>query len=166
MSLEGPKFYDDPAIFHNYMERRGHADTPNDTLERPIIEELIGNVAGHDFLDLGCGDGRFGVSILKGQASSYTGVDGSKSMIQVAQANLAGSAGIARRERLEELSLPRENFSRVTARLVLHYLQDLQHIFRAVSQSLRANGLFVFSVEHPVITSSAMSARESGLRQN
>jgi SAM-dependent methyltransferase len=166
VSLEGPSFYDDAVIFQTYMKRRERADTPNDTLELPVVEELLGNVAGHDVLDLGCGDGRFGLSLLKCQASSYTGIDGSENMVRVAQANLAGKAGTARRERLEELSLSPGVFSRVCARLVLHYLEDLTHTFRAVSESLRSNGLFVFSVEHPVITSSDIAAQDSGLRQN
>lgn len=166
MSLKGPSFYDDPAIFQNYMKRRERADTPNDTLELPVVAELLGSVVGQDVLDLGCGDGRFGLSLLESGASSYLGIDGSENMVRTAQANLAGTAGEVRKSTLEEVCLPPEAFSRVCSRLVLHYLQDLTHTFRAVSESLRGNGLFVFSVEHPVITSSDLSARESGLRQN
>lgn len=166
MSLEGPSFYDDATIFQTYMERRERADTPNDTLELPVVEELLGDVAGQHVLDLGCGDGRFGLSLLKAQASSYTGIDGSENMVRMAQANLAGSAGTARRGRLEEISLSPGAFSRICARLVLHYLEDLTHTFQAVSKSLQNDGLFVFSVEHPVITSSDIAARDSGLRQN
>jgi SAM-dependent methyltransferase len=166
VSLEGPSFYDDAAVFETYMKRRERADTPNDILELPVVEELLGCVAGHDVLDLGCGDGRFGLRLLEAHASSYTGIDGSENMVRVAKANLAGTTGTVRRERLEEISLSPAAFSRVCARLVLHYLEDLTHTFRAVSQSLQSNGLFVFSVEHPVITSSDIAAQESGLRQN
>jgi SAM-dependent methyltransferase len=166
VSLEGPSFYDDDTIFQNYMKRRERADTPNDTLELPVVEDLLGNVVGQDVLDLGCGDGRFGQRLLKAGASSYLGIDGSENMVRVAQANLAGTAGTVRKSTLEEVSLPLDAFSRVCARLVLHYLQDLTHTFRAVSESLRSDGLFVFSVEHPVITSSDIAAQESGLRQS
>jgi SAM-dependent methyltransferase len=166
VSLEGPSFYDDAAIFQAYMKRRERADTPNDTLELPVVKELLGDIAGHDVLDLGCGDGRFGLSLLKAQASSYTGIDGSENMVRLAQANLTETVGTARRERLEEVSLPARTFSRVSARLVLHYLEDITAIIRAVSESLRSDGLFVFSVEHPVITSSDIAAQDSGLRQS
>ena len=166
MSLDGPSFYDDAAVFETYMKRRERTDTPNDTLELPVVEELLGNVEGQDVLDLGCGDGRFGLSLLKAGASSYRGIDGSENMVRVAQANLTGTAGAVRKGRLEELSLSPGAFSRVCARLVLHYLEDLTHTFRAVSESLRSDGLFVFSVEHPVITSSDIAAQDSGLRQN
>ena len=76
------------------------------------------------------------------------GIDGSKNMVRLAQANLAGTVGSVRKSNLEDVSLPPEAFSRVCSRLVLHYLQDLTHTFRAVSESLRGDGLFVFSVEH------------------
>lgn len=165
MSIEGPNFYDDAAVFENYMKRRERADTPNDTLEQPVVEELLGSAIGQDFLDLGCGDGRFGLRLLSAQASSYFGVDGSENMIRTAQANLSGTAGSAHRERLEALCLPAGRFTRASARLVLHYLEDLTHTFREVAQSLKDEGLFVFSVEHPVITSSDQPSRESGLRQ-
>ena len=166
MSLEGPTFYDDATIFEMYMKRRQRLDTPNDTLEKPVVHELLGDVQGQDILDLGCGDGRFGLELLKAQASSYTGVDGSENMVRAAQANLLGTVGIARRERLEELTIPQEAYSRVCARLVLHYIQDLANTFRAISKSIKSNGLFVFSVEHPVITSSDIAAQESGVKQS
>ena len=166
MSLEGPNFYDDPAVFGTYMTRRERTDAPNDTLELPVVEELLGSAVGQDFLDLGCGDGRFGLKLLKAQAASYVGIDGSENMVRAARATLAGTAGSVSRERLEALCLPADKFTRVTARLVLHYLEDLARTFREVATALRNDGLFVFSVEHPVITSSDLSSKESGLRQN
>ena len=166
MSLKGPNFYDNATVFDSYMKRRERADTPNDTLELPLVEELLGSPAGEVFLDLGCGDGRFGLKLLDGQASSYFGVDGSENMIRVAQETLSGTAGIATRVSLEALALPPAKYSRATARLVLHYLEDLTHTFRQVASALKDNGLFVFSVEHPVITSSDLASKESGLKQN
>lgn len=166
MSLDGPDFYDDPAVFDNYMRRRGRADTPNDTLELPVVEELLGCVVGQDFVDLGCGDAKFGVRLLNARAASYLGVDGSENMVRAAQANLAGSAGSAQRQRLEALCLPSGRFTRACARLVLHYLEDLTHTFAEVANALKDDGLFVFSVEHPVITSSDCSSKDTGLRQD
>jgi len=164
--LEGPDFYDDAGVFVNYMKRRQRADTPNDTLELPLVEELLGNPAGEDFLDLGCGDGRFGVELLDREASSYFGVDGSENMIRAAQENLSGTAGTAMRVKLEALDLQAAKYSRVSARLVLHYIEDLMPTLREVAKSLKENGLFVFSVEHPVITSSDLARQESGLKQS
>ena len=56
MSSEGPDFYDDDAVFATYMARRHGSDNPNDTLEKPVLQELVGSLAGQRILDLGCGD--------------------------------------------------------------------------------------------------------------
>ena len=166
MSVDGPSFYDDDAVFAVYSQRRNRPEGPNHTLEFPVVAELLGDPVGQDFLDLGCGDGQFGRDLLAAGASSYLGIDGSENMVSAATALLRGTSGTVQRARLEELLLPVQRFSRVSARLVLHYLADLKPLFGQVSRALKDDGVFVFSVEHPVITSSDLSATESGLRQN
>ncbi|KAA2302245.1 SAM-dependent methyltransferase, partial [Clostridioides difficile] len=59
MKDRGSDFYDDEANFEKYMERRKWQENANDTLEKPVMLELIGDVAGKNILDLGCGDARF-----------------------------------------------------------------------------------------------------------
>ncbi len=51
------------------------------------------------------------------------------------------------------MNFPTEQYDLVLSKLVLHYIEDLTEIFQRVSDSLRAAGAFVFSVEHPIITS-------------
>jgi SAM-dependent methyltransferase len=166
MGLDGPSFYDDDGIFANYSERRKRPDSPNHTLELPVVADLLGDPTGHDFLDLGCGDGQFGRDLLAAGANSYFGIGGSQNMVAAAITRLEGTSGIVERGRLEDLALPSQRFSRVSARLVLHYLADVTGLFHEVRRTLKAGGLFVFSVEHPVITSSSLAATASGLRQN
>jgi len=48
----------------------------------------------------------------------------------------------------------------------LHYLSGLPHLCSLVHRTLRRNGLFVFSVEHPVTTSCDRAWGDSGLRQD
>ena len=60
MSRDGPDFCDDVETFNTYLAGRDRPDSPNDVLERPVIEDLIGEVRALDILDLGCGQGRFG----------------------------------------------------------------------------------------------------------
>ena len=57
--------------------------------------------------------------------------------------------------------LPSKIYRDVTK--LLHYLEDLEHLFLKVQQTLKPNGRFVFSVEHPVITS---TLQPSGKRSN
>ena len=151
--LEGSRFYDDDAVYANYRQRRERVDNPNDTLEGPVMMALLGDLAGHDFLDLGCGAGGFGRTLLDGGAASYHGIDDSAKMIARAEATLREQAGSVTRSDLRRWTYPPERFDRVTARLVLHYVEALEPVLHSVHRTLRADGLFVFSVEHPVITS-------------
>lgn len=162
----GPDFYDEEQVFAAYMQRRQRADSPNDTLERPIVMDLIGDVRGADILDLGCGDGAFGVELLAAGCQSYTGIEASARMVAKAQDHLKDAGGIVHHVRIEDWAYPSAAFDLVVSRLVLHYLAHLKPIFAQVVQALKPGGCFVFSVEHPVITSCNRGLVETGIRQD
>jgi SAM-dependent methyltransferase len=145
--------WNDEAVFATYMRRRQRQDNPNDTLEKPVILELIGSVLGKRILDLGCGDAALGRELLGRGAATYTGVDGSRRMVDVAEKTLAGTVGQVIAHTIEDWAYPKAAFDLVTARLVLHYVADLQSLCAQVYRALIPGGRFVFSVEHPVITS-------------
>ncbi len=152
MGYEGPPFYDRDAVFQAYLQRRHRVDNPNDTLEKPIILELLGDVAGLDVLDLGCGDAAWHSELLEKGARSYVGVDGSENMVARARSNVGNRATIEH-SNLQHWAYPENKFDRVTARLVFHYLPDLIPLFQNMHRTLRPGGQLAFSVEHPVITS-------------
>ncbi len=81
MGSAGPQFYDDDAIFATYMQHRQRPDNPNDTLEKPVMRELMGTIDGKRILDLGCGDAAIGRELLDQGAAAYTGVEGSAKMV-------------------------------------------------------------------------------------
>jgi SAM-dependent methyltransferase len=153
MCASGPDFYDDQAVFANYMAARQRQGNPNTTLERPVTLELAGDLAGRRVLDLGCGDAGFGRQVLACGGLAYLGVEGSRNMAAAGRATLAGSAGELVHCPLEHWQAPAEAFDLAVARLSLHYLAELAPVFAQVYRALVAGGRFVFSVEHPVITS-------------
>lgn len=51
--MNGPEFYDDGAVFAEYTARRLRPDNPNDTMEKPVLLELLGELAGKRILDKG-----------------------------------------------------------------------------------------------------------------
>ncbi|USG64808.1 methyltransferase domain-containing protein [Brevibacillus ruminantium] len=161
MRYNGSEFYDDDNNFEQYMERRKRPENANDTLEKPIIWELLGDVAGMNILDMGCGDARFGTELFHQGCAAYTGIEGSRNMVEAAKKVLEGYKGTVVQTRIEDWDYPAETFDLVVSRLVIHYIQDVDTLFRQVHQSLKANGRFIFSVEHPVITS---TLQPSGLR--
>lgn len=165
MSYEGPQFYDDDMVFQTYFQHRQRLDNPNDTLEKPIFLALLGPVRGQAILDLGCGDARLGKELLDQGAASYLGLDGSRNMAERATDNLAGTDGQVIQTDIRSWAYPPNTFDRVLARLVLHYIEDVEGLFHQVFQTLHAGGVFICSVEHPVITSCDRAWQAGSRRQ-
>jgi SAM-dependent methyltransferase len=153
MQQAGSDFYDDEAVFATYRRHRQRADAANETLEKPVIMELIRSVAGKRILDLGCGDAAIGRELLSQGALSYLGIEGSQKMAAVAAQTLTDPAGQVVRQTIEAWTYPQAAFDLVIARLALHYVADLASVCTQISHTLVPGGQFIFSVEHPIITS-------------
>ena len=165
MSASGPAFYDDDAVFATYKAARQRRDSPNNTLEQPVMLELAGALVGRRVLDLGCGDAAFGREVLAHAGSAYLGVEGSRNMAALASETLVGTSGQVLHCAIEDWEAPAAAFDLAVARLSLHYLADLAPVFAQVYHALADGGRFVFSVEHPVITSCDRGWPEGTLRQ-
>lgn len=172
MADTGALFYDNPEVFANYLERRQQPTSANDTLELPVIRELLPPVSGLDLLDLGCGDAGLAQELLPAGAKSYTGVDGSANMLKLANQRLAPQLGQNAEIRLiqgfiEDAGLyPPASYDLVISRLAFHYLESLPVVFSAIHATLRPGGWLVFSAEHPVITSHQLSVKQGSNRQD
>lgn len=154
MAHKGSEVYDDEAFFSQYIAKRRRGNSPNELLEEPIIDAFLGGIKNKELLDLGCGDAAYGRKLLESGLKSYHGIDGSTNMISLAQQSLSGltQARLEVKE-IEGLNLPAECYDIVLSRLVLHYIEQLEAVFTAVKTCLRKEGCFIFSVEHPIITS-------------
>lgn len=159
---KGPDFYDEEGVFRWYTQRRAASDSPNDTMEKPVFMELLGDTRDAHVLDLGCGAGGFGVELLQGGCATYTGVEASSRMVALAQSALDAVGGRLHHASIETWDYPEAAYDLVTSRLALHYVEDIDTVFRSVHRTLKLGGRFIFSVEHPVITSSDRSVTESG----
>ena len=166
MSSDGPAFYDNDAVFQIYMAEAGRVDNPKDTLEQPVMLELAGDLTDKRLLDLGCGDAAIGRLALSQGCRSYLGIDGSHNMVEAAAQNLTGTTGEVIQSTIEHWDFPTEAFDLVLSRLVFHYLKDLDAVFEKVFHTLVAGGRFVFSAEHPVITSCDRAWQGKGPRQD
>lgn len=166
MAHRGPKFYDNPSVFEEYRRRRARPDNPNDTIERPIFLEMVGNVAHSRILDLGCGTAELGLDFIGMGCAQYTGLEGSLKMAEAGRETLRGTIGKIVHAPIEEWDYPAGAYDLISSRLVLHYIEDLQSCFANVHRALIAGGRFIFSVEHPLLTSSKASAALSPRRTN
>jgi SAM-dependent methyltransferase len=163
---EGPAFYDDDAIFETYMAGRQRIDNPNDSLEKPVILDLAGELTNRRILDLGGGDATFGREALSKGCRTYLGIEGSANMVKSAQQILAGTTGQVVHDAIESWDYPAEAFDLVVSRLALHYVRDVDAVFKQIYQTLVDGGRLVFSVEHPVITSCDRGWQRNGPRQD
>lgn len=166
MEFKGAGVYDQEDFLSNYMQRRGRKDSPNNAIESPIIYELIGDFKNKSILDLGCGDASFGKELLEQGAGFYAGVEGSEQMASSADINLAGTGGTIHRETMESYHYPTAQFEMVTSRFAIHYVPDIDLLFQNVYRTLKDNGKFVFSIQHPLTTSSFLSKQAGDRRSN
>ncbi|MFF2753233.1 class I SAM-dependent methyltransferase [Psychrobacillus sp. NPDC058041] len=166
MEYRGSSVYDQSEFFANYMKRKGREDSPNNAIEGPIMYELIGNFQEKSFLDLGCGDASFGKELLEKGAKHYHGVEGSKQMVEAANNHISGMNGTIHLDTMETFHFPKNELDIVTSRFAIHYIEDVQKLFTNVYSALKENGRFIFSVQHPLTTSSFVSKQSGDRREN
>ncbi|PLR84827.1 SAM-dependent methyltransferase [Bacillus sp. V33-4] len=154
MKDNGSQYYDNDDFFRKYTLKRESKDNANDTIEKPIFQELVGNVSGLYILDLGCGDGKYGVKLLQAGSAGYLGLEGSNNMYNLAVKNLEiFEHGNVVHSTLEDYDFPESRYDLVVSRLVLHYIENIDTLFEKIYCSLKDGGRFIFSIEHSVITS-------------
>jgi len=166
MSADGPDFYDDESVFATYSEMRQRRDSPNETMEAPIVDELMGDVRGLRVLDLGCGTASLGRDFFARGAREYVGLEASRRMVAAARDSLRGTSGVVVEDRIETWAYPVRAFDLVVSRLALHYIADIRPVLQSVRHALVDGGQLVFSVEHPVITSCSRGWKEGTVRQD
>lgn len=116
--------------------------------ERPAILSLIGNPAGLQILDAGCGGGVH-IEALLGKGAILTGVDASVSLLALAQRRLSGRARLLLADLRQPLPFKDRSFNLVFSSLVLHYLEDWTLPLSEFNRVLKPGGRLVFSTHHP-----------------
>ncbi|WP_430541094.1 class I SAM-dependent methyltransferase [Sporosarcina thermotolerans] len=154
MEYRGPSVYDQEDFRKKYMNHRDRQDSPNIAIEKPIIYELLGDFHGKSVLDLGCGNAAFGKELLHLGAKFYTGIEGSERMSALANQNLIEENAQIYHETMETFRYPTNEYEIITSRFAIHYVDDIQSLFQNVYQSLKEDGRFIFSIQHPLTTSS------------
>ena len=166
MKFKNYKAYDNQDFFHKYIEKRKKGNAPNETIEKPIIDELIQSPKGKIVLDLGCGDGIYGRELLQNGAQFYHGIEGSSNMYQLALHNLPKENTLVEHMDIENHDYAEAKYDLILSRLVFHYIEDLEGLLKRLYKSLKKGGELIFSIEHPVITSCYEAYHQKGKRQN
>lgn len=144
--------------------RHSGASSPNTVMEEPALLAELGDVAGLDVLDLGCGDADLGRVVLAAGGRSYLGVDGSEAMAERARTTLRGTPGRVVHADMASFTAQPHSADLVVSRMALHYLAELPPVLASVRTWLRPGGRVVFTVPHPVLTCHDAAKGTSGPR--
>lgn len=129
-------------------------DSFSDNIERPAVEQLIGDVADARVLDLGCGSGPYSLWFAE-RGARVTGLDLSGTMISLAQEKARErNVDVDFRESdiRELLPFVAEEFDLVFTATALHYVERIDNLMLEVARVMKPQARLVASVLHPIST--------------
>ncbi|NAP00788.1 methyltransferase domain-containing protein [Halomonas sp. MG34] len=145
--------YDDPNFFSAYEQMLRSVHGLEGAGEWHILKELLPDLKDKTVLDLGCGFGWHCRYAREQLARFVTGVDISKKMIQRAREMTKDPSISYIKTPIEDINFSASPFDVVISSLAFHYIKSFKTICKKVYGSLKPEGSFVFSVEHPIFTS-------------
>jgi ubiquinone/menaquinone biosynthesis C-methylase UbiE len=157
---EGPLIVSTRAGYDRWAEIYDVEQNPLISLEEPVVDSLLGDVAGLDVVDVGCGTGRHTLR-LAGRGAHVVGVDFSDGMLDRAREKdgAAHVEWVVHDVTELPLPLPARSFDRVLCALVVDHIQDLASFFAELGRLCRADGRIVVTVMHPAMMLKGTQAR-------
>lgn len=144
--------YDNKQFFDQYAQMMRSQQGLSGAGEWHQFKAMFPDLSGKSVLDLGCGYGWHCKYAVKCGAEQVLGIDLSEKMIQTANEKNLDAKITYRVCGIEDYDYPADSFDCVVSNLVLHYMKDLDTVFKRVYQTLKTNGLFLLNIEHPVFT--------------
>lgn len=144
--------YDHDPFFQAYAQMSRSKQGLSGAGEWQQLKRLFPDLTGKRVLDLGCGYGWHCAYAAACGAASVLGIDASEKMIGVAKARNPAPQIAYRVCDLNHYEYPTEAYDCVISNLVLHYVSDLDGIYRKIYHTLVPGGYFILNIEHPVFT--------------
>lgn len=144
--------YDNERFFEAYANMARSRGGLEAAGEWHQLRPLFPDVAGKRVLDLGCGCGWHCKYAAEQGAEQVLGLDLSRRMLERASQENAAPAITYRLCGIEDYAYPENAWDLVVSNLALHYVEDLEAVYRNVSRTLTPGGVFLFNIEHPVFT--------------
>ena len=144
--------YDNLEFFAAYAQMSRSQQGLDGAGEWHQLQPLFPEMTGKDVLDLGCGYGWHCKYAADHGARSVLGIDLSEKMIAEAKKRNAVPGITYCVCSLQDYEYPAAAYDLVVSNLVLHYVEDLDAIYRRIHETLRPGGVFLMNIEHPTFT--------------
>lgn len=144
--------YENEVFFAQYAQMPRSKEGLSAAGEWHQLQRLMPELRGKRVLDLGCGYGWHCKYAADQGAAEVLGIDMSPKMLEEALRRNRDDRLRYRVCGVEEYEYPKETWDVVLSNLALHYVADLEKIFRKVYRTLTPGGVFLFNIEHPVFT--------------
>ena len=130
------------------------------SLEEPEVDRLLGDVAGLDVVDVGCGTGRHALR-LAARGANVVGVDFSDGMLARARDKEGASRvrWVGHDVTQLPLPLPARSFDRVLCALLVDHIAELSAFFAELGRLCKEDGRIVVTVMHPAMMLKGTQAR-------
>lgn len=145
-------YYDNSTFFEKYSNMERSVKGLEGSGEWHEFKKLLPSFIDKDILDLGCGFGWHCRYTMDNGANSAVGIDLSKKMIEKAKSHKGYENIIYLNQSIENFNFEKDSFDLVISSLTFHYIEDLNTLFNKVSNVLKYDEYFIFSIEHPIFT--------------
>lgn len=136
------------SLAQNYYAKRKEGTIDNTFIANPALRALIGNVKNKKILDAGCGFGEDMAYFLQ-KGADVVGVELNIELIKLAKQNPLLKNSVIKQGSIYKLGF-KEEFDICIANLVLDQVKNLDIAFKEAYKLLKPNGVFVFSIAHPL----------------
>ena len=144
--------YDDERFFGQYSQMSRSVQGLRGAGEWHELKKMLPDFNGKRVLDLGCGFGWHCRYAIERGATFALGIDLSGKMLDKAREINPSPLIEYKRIAIEDFDFAPNSFDIVISSLTFHYLESFDTVCTEVYKCLTQEGVFVFSVEHPVFT--------------
>ncbi len=114
----------------------------------PYILKIVGNPKGKAIYDLGCGNGYISRKLSKLGAKVFAS-DISEELIKLAKEKSEGlDINYSARNGIDFSGFENDQFDVVMMNMVIHYIEDIDTLFKEISRVLKPDGILAFSTSH------------------
>lgn len=152
MSVSTKNKYDDERFFGQYSQMSRSVQGLRGAGEWHELKKMLPDFNGKRVLDLGCGFGWHCRYAIERGATFALGIDLSGKMLDKAREINPSPLIEYKRIAIEDFDFAPNSFDIVISSLTFHYLESFDKVCTEVYKCLTQEGVFVFSVEHPVFT--------------